>query len=424
MKQFLVFICFCLCTHYSFSQAEPEIEKDTLKLTMGEAEKMFLDNNLDLIAQRFSIDSARATVITAKLYDNPEFDFSNAFYNPENKTFFDSERTLQISQLIKLAGKRNKSINFAKAGIEVAQNQFYDLLRTLRFTLRNDFYNIYYLQQSSKVYQVEISSLQKIVTAFREQLEKGYISQADLLRVQSQLYTLQAEYDNLQISISQVQSEVKSMIRANPASYFEPVSANPDINNQLVPELNYESLIDSALVNRPDLKALQSGIVQSNVNLSLQKALAVPDLVLSAGYDHRGGYIKNYNGIGISMPLPFFNRNQGNIRNAKIQVDASKTILESETEKVKNDVTANYISALRSEKLLQGFDPKFEGNMKNLIEQVTINFEKKNISILEFLDHYDAYKQNVLQMNQLRFNRMSALEQLNFSIGKVIFNQQ
>lgn len=424
MKQFLVFICFCLCTHYSFSQAEPEIEKDTLKLTMGEAEKMFLDNNLDLIAQRFSIDSARATVITANLYDNPEFDFSNAFYNPENKTFFDSERTLQISQLIKLAGKRNKSINFAKAGIEVAQNQFYDLLRTLRFTLRNDFYNIYYLQQSSKVYQVEISSLQKIVTAFREQLEKGYISQADLLRVQSQLYTLQAEYDNLQISISQVQSEVKSMIRANPASYFEPVSANPDINNQLVPELNYESLIDSALVNRPDLKALQSGIVQSNVNLSLQKALAVPDLVLSAGYDHRGGYIKNYNGIGISMPLPFFNRNQGNIRNAKIQVDASKTILESETEKVKNDVTANYISALRSEKLLQGFDPKFEGNMKNLIEQVTINFEKKNISILEFLDHYDAYKQNVLQMNQLRFNRMSALEQLNFSIGKVIFNQQ
>ncbi len=424
MKQFLVFICFCLCTHYSFSQAEPEIEKDTLKLTMGEAEKMFLDNNLDLIAQRFSIDSARATVITAKLYDNPEFDFSNAFYNPENKTFFDSERTLQISQLIKLAGKRNKSINFAKAGIEVAQNQFYDLLRTLRFTLRNDFYNIYYLQQSSKVYQVEISSLQKIVTAFREQLEKGYISQADLLRVQSQLYTLQAEYDNLQISISQVQSEVKSMIRANPASYFEPVSANPDINNQLVPELNYESLIDSALVNRPDLKALQSGIVQSNVNLSLQKALAVPDLVLSAGYDHRGGYIKNYNGIGISMPLPFFNRNQGNIRNAKIQMDASKTILESETEKVKNDVTANYISALRSEKLLQGFDPKFEGNMKNLIEQVTINFEKKNISILEFLDHYDAYKQNVLQMNQLRFNRMSALEQLNFSIGKVIFNQQ
>jgi len=424
MKQFLVFICFCLCTHYSFSQAEPEIEKDTLKLTMGEAEKMFLDNNLDLIAQRFSIDSARATVITAKLYDNPEFDFSNAFYNPENKTFFDSERTLQISQLIKLAGKRNKSINFAKAGIEVAQNQFYDLLRTLRFTLRNDFYNIYYLQQSSKVYQVEISSLQKIVTAFREQLEKGYISQADLLRVQSQLYTLQAEYDNLQISISQVQSEVKSMIRANPASYFEPVSANPDINNQLVPELNYESLIDSALVNRPDLKALQSGIVQSKVNLYLQKALAVPDLVLSAGYDHRGGYIKNYNGIGISMPLPFFNRNQGNIRNAKIQMDASKTILESETEKVKNDVTANYISALRSEKLLQGFDPKFEGNMKNLIEQVTINFEKKNISILEFLDHYDAYKQNVLQMNQLRFNRMSALEQLNFSIGKVIFNQQ
>ena len=61
--------------------------------------------------------------------------------------------------------------------------------------------------------------------------------------------------------------------------------------------------------------------------------------------------------------------------------------------------------------------------MKNLIDQVTINFQKKNITILEFLDFYESYKQNVLQMNQLRFNKMSALEQLNFSIGKIIFNQ-
>ncbi|HZW69746.1 MAG TPA: TolC family protein, partial [Hanamia sp.] len=117
------------------------------------------------------------------------------------------------------------------------------------------------------------------------------------------------------------------------------------------------------------------------------------------------------------------NRNQGNIRNAKIQAEVSKVQYESGLAKVRSDVTTNYITALRSEKLLMGFDPAFEEKMKNVINEVTINFQKKNITLLEFLDFYDSYKQNVLQMNQLRFNRMSALEQLNFSIGKIIFNQ-
>ena len=81
---------------------------------------------------------------------------------------------MQVSQLIRLAGKRNKSIELAKSGIDIQEFQFYDLLRTLRFVLRNDFYNIYFLEQSSKLYQLEINSLQKMVPAFEDQVKKGF----------------------------------------------------------------------------------------------------------------------------------------------------------------------------------------------------------------------------------------------------------
>jgi outer membrane protein, heavy metal efflux system len=394
-----------------------------LKLTMGEAETIFLNKNLDLIAQKFSIDSAKATVITAKLYDNPDFSYSNAFYNASTHHFFDPEMSVQVSQLIRLAGKRNKSIDLAKSGIDIAQYQFYDLLRTLRFVLRNDFYNVYFLEQSSQLYQLEIASLQKIVPAFQDQVKKGFMAPVDVLRIQSQLYTLQAEYDNLQTNIDNIQSELKVLIRANPSSYFLPVAAISDANNEVISQINFQSLIDSAIVNRPDLKALNANIVFSNYNLRLQKANAKPDITIGANYDRLGSYVQDYNGIGISLPLPLFNRNQGNIRNAKIQTEVNKTLYQSGLEKVRSEVTTSYITAFRAEKLLLGFDPKFEENMKDLITQVTINFQKKNISMLEFLDYYNSYKQNVLQINQLRFNKMSALEQLNFSVGKIIFNQ-
>jgi len=348
---------------------------------------------------------------------------SNAFYNFSTHHFFDPETSVQVSQLIRLAGKRNKSINLAKSGIDIAQDQFYDLLRTLRFVLRSDFYNIYYLQQSSQLYQLEIANLQKIVPAFQDQVKKGFMAPVDVLRLQSQLYTLQAEYDNLQTNIENIQSEFKMLIRANPSSYLIPVAPISNLKNDVVAQTSYQALLDSALVNRPDLKALNANILFGNYNLVLQKANAKPDLTVGANYDRLGSYIQDYNGIGISIPIPFFNRNQGNIRNAQIQTEVNKTLYESGLDRVKNEVTTNYISALRAEKLLLGFDPDFEQNMKDLITQVSLNFQRKNITMLQFLDFYDSYKQNVLQINQLRFNKMNALEQLNFSVGKIIFNQ-
>ena len=291
MRNVFLFL-FVLLVHVADAQNISVYNKDTLQLNLAEAEQIFLNKNLDLIAQKYSIDSARATVITAKLYDNPELDFSNSLYDPDRHKLLGPEWTAQVSQLVRLAGKRNKSVNFAKSGIDVAENQFFDLLRTLRYVLRNDFYNIYFLEQSAKVYEIEISSLQKIVLAYQEQVRKGYLAPADLLRIQSQLYTLQAEHDNLQTNILDVQAEFKTLVRAEPISYIVPLASLSDMNTDVVARTNYQSLIDSAIVYRPDLKALQAGIVQSNYNLVLQKAMAVPDISIGVNYDHLGGNVK------------------------------------------------------------------------------------------------------------------------------------
>jgi cobalt-zinc-cadmium efflux system outer membrane protein len=73
--------------------------------------------------------------------------------------------------------------------------------------------------------------------------------------------------------------------------------------------------------------------------------------------------------------------------------------------------------------LNNSFDPAFKDNFKHLIQEVAKNYEKRNISLLEFLDFYDSYKTNVLQLNTLRFNRVISLEQINFITGTPFFNQ-
>ena len=423
MVRIYLTVLFILFTQVSNSQVLPgNNTRDSIPITMQQAEDSLLMKNLSLMAQHYSIDSAKATVITAKLWDNPELDLSNGLYNTETHHFFDPEESAQISQLILLAGKRNKAVNLAKSGIDIAQFQFYDLLRTLRYIVRNDFYNIYFLEQSAKLYDLEIGSLQRIVPAFEDQVKKGYMAPVDAIRIKTQLYTLQAEYDGLQTNLESVQTELKLILRTPPEAYLVPQADISMLTKEVVAPTSFQALIDTAIANRPDLKVLNSTIIYSDNNLVLQKALGKPDITVDLGYDRLGSYVHNYNSVGIAIPLPLFNRNQGNIRNAKIQVDVNKVQYESGLDKVKSDVTTNYIGALRSEKLLQSFDPNFDAENQHLIQEVTINFQKKNITMLEFLDFYDSYKDNVLQLNQLRYNKMSALEQLNFSTGKIIFN--
>jgi cobalt-zinc-cadmium efflux system outer membrane protein len=399
------------------------VTPDTLHISIKQAEDQFLKSNLSLIAGRYNIDNASAQVITTRLFPNPDFNFSNGLYANDVPNAY-SEQSFGLSQLFTTAGKRNKNIRLAKIGVEQAQYQFFDLLRTLRYTLRNDFYTIYFQEQSAKVYDQEINSLKKTFTLFKDQYAKGNIAQKELLRIQSQLYSLQAEYNSLQTGIDTTQSEFRLLIKAAPTTYIAPqVDYNLD-GKDIVASVPYQRLLDSAYINRYDLKLAKANVDYSNLNLQLQKATAVPDVSLSLNYDKLGAYGQNYLGGGIEFSLPFFNRNQGGIKQARIAIDQSQVKFQSQHDQVESDVAMNYKNALRLEQLYNSFDPGFKDSFNHLIQEVFKNYEKRNISLLEFLDFYDSYKTNSIQLNNLQLNRVTSLEQLNFVTGTPFFNQQ
>ncbi len=405
------------------AKAQPSAS-DTLKITIKKAEDMFLKNNLQLIIQRYNIDNANAQIITARLFPNPDFNFSNGIHtNDASQGPAYKDQSFSVSQLFTTAGKRNKNIQLAKISVEQAKYQFFDLLRTLKFTLRNDFYNIYFQEQSATVYNQEINSLSKTLSVFKEEYAKGNVAEKEVLRIQSQLYTLQSEFNNLQVAIDTVQSEFKLLIKAPRATFIVP-QVNYDLDGKdIVANVPYQQLLDSALANRYDLRLAKVNMDYNNVNLQLQKATAVPDFSLSLSYDKLGGYGTNFLGAGIEFNLPFFNRNQGNIKQARIAIDQSKVQFQNQQDQVESDLATNYKGALRLEKLYNSFDPAFKGDFNHLIQEVFKNYEKRNISLLEFLDFYDAYKTNTLQLNTLQLNRITSLEQLNYFTGTPFFNQ-
>jgi cobalt-zinc-cadmium efflux system outer membrane protein len=397
-----------------------------IQLSLADAEKRFVLNNYQLIVQQYQTNQARADVITARLFDNPELSYENLLYNPETKRFLGtSQATGQyqgaLSQMIKLAGKRNKNIQLANAGIKLAEYQYFDLMRTLRFNLRSAFYKTYYNQQSAKVYEQQINSLKLLLSANEHQLKLGNVAIKDIIRIKSLLYTLQGEYSALMNDLEDTQTDIKLMtnLPAN-TDLVLTVSPEEEQNYQLNKQV-YTNLLDSARNNRADLQLAKTGISYAENNLSLQKANAIPDVELSLTYDMKGSYPDNYTGIGIKIPLPLFNRNQGEIKKARIALDAGKIQLQQQDAQLENEVYNSYTSAMRTEILYQSFDKNFNTDFDKLIAEVIKNFKNRNIGLIEFLDFYDSYKASTIQMNTLKYERMQAKEEINFVTGSNIF---
>jgi cobalt-zinc-cadmium efflux system outer membrane protein len=420
MKQTCFIGLMCLCTANSIKA------QDTVHITLPEAEKQFLQKNLTLLAEKYDIDIAKAQVIQAKLYNNPTLTLNGNIYNPQlHKAFDVSNKTGQydigIQQLIRLAGKRNKEIKLAETAVALSENQFFDLIRTLRYSLRSEFYNISYFQKSVSGYKAQISSLQKMSAAYDLLQAKGVATLKDAVRIKSLLYTLYAEQSALVNQLNDSEASMQLLLQNNKAWYV--TETEKDLaRTTSVKQLNIQSLFDTAFVNRYDLKAAENNLLFSKQNYALQKALAKTDLTIGADFDKRGSFVENASFLTVAFDLPFFKRNQGNIKASKISIEQSKATVDLTRQTVENDVQRAYVKVLNTDKMLQSVDPDFQMQFEKLLQGIDDNFQKKNISLIEFTDFNESYKNNMIQFNQLQNDKMQAIEALHFAIGKTIFN--
>ncbi|MDP4240246.1 MAG: TolC family protein [Bacteroidota bacterium] len=423
MRKLIKFAIIALCLYPALeakSQIDIGIRPDTLSLKLDSVENIFLQKNLLLLAQRYNIDAQKALISQAKLFPNPTLNLGTTIYQTATKQFFpvgrNGELSVGVSQVILLAGKHNKQVKIAQTNATLSEYQFYDLLRTLKHTLRTDFFNIHFLLQSAKVYDTEIAALQKVTDAFAQQKGKGYISEKEVIRVKAQLYSLQGEYNELKNQLNDVQSELRLLMQS------KNVVVIPVVNEEAITNLNPEKyplrvIIDSAYNTRPDLKIARLNTDLSTQNYNLQKALAVPDLTVQLGYDQQGSYINNLTTLGFGIDLPFLNRNQGNIKSARTMIKLNQAAFDATRASVDEQVFSTLKRAIEHDKLLKSRDASFEKDFSRLLNEVLKNYQVRNISLLDFLDFYDSYKQNTLQINSIQFNRVSAFEDLNFYTG-------
>lgn len=394
--------------------------QDTIRINIYQADSIFIKNSYLLLAQEMNIESKKALMLQSKLYPNPILTADFNVYDPENKIPFHVDNTgqkvFQFEQLILLGGKRKQGIEIAKTNTQIAELEFQDLIRKIKFELHNSLYNLNQYLTILNIYAQQLEFIENILKSYEIQTRKGNIALKDLVR-------LKGVYINLYNSKSEIKKEyynelnkVQTILQTN--KVIKPLLEN---EQTAAVKIDLKQLVDEALKNRPDVSIMEKNIHLTGLYYKIQKANAVPDINLFTSYDQRGGAFNNQINAGISFALPVWNRNQGNIKAAKYEIKEQEYLFESYKNEIITSINNTYQKynhiIEQYEKTKKIYNEDFDESLKG----ITSNFQKGNVSLIEFVDFFESYNISILEMSKLKIQLSSIKEEINYIISKEIF---
>jgi cobalt-zinc-cadmium efflux system outer membrane protein len=396
--------------------------QDTLRLSIRRADSIFLAKNYYLLAASMDIEAQKAQIIQAKIYPNPIFTADVNAYDPANNQAFHvgktGQKSFQLEQLIILGGKRHAEIELAKTNAGIAELEFQQLVRELKFRLHSDLYTIGQQDFLLRKYANQLNLLDTLLKSYEVQADKGNIALKEVVRLRGAYIQLNNDRAELFQSYIQTQTDLQILLQTN--SIVLPDSTESNLGRYLIPS-SVGDIQSAAMENLPELLVIRQNKVLAEQYLKYQKRIAVPDINLFASYDQRGGAFNNQVNAGISIPLPLWNRNQGNIKTSQYRLQEAEYNLLAKENEITGRINNNYAYYIQTvseyKKSLELYNDDFEKTAHGM----TLNFQKRNISITEFIDFFESYNDVLGELLRIKTQLVISAEQINLLTGKDIY---
>jgi cobalt-zinc-cadmium efflux system outer membrane protein len=390
-------------------------------LTLQQAKARLLKNNFYLMATYYEVNQAEARLIQAKVWNNPTFNFYQEAYNKQEKNFFQTSNQfeVQISQAFSIAGKHTNTVKLAKVNIELNRYLFQDVLRSLLYDLQITYNELAAREEKEKLYKQVLASFDRLILSTEKELQVGEISVIENIRIKSEHIALKAQALENSNQLTYYLSHLRTLLQI-------PVDSSITVE-QRIPLFNaairLDTLTTRAFKSRPDLKVYRMSQQYQYQNLQLQRSLSVPDITLGYDYDKGANYTPNYSGLTLALPLPIFDRNQGRIKEAKYGIKQAELQYEYLKISIANQVSQAYQKYIKNSEGLSNYDPKFLNKLDELNKSVNVNFKKRNISLLEFIDQQRNFITTKIQEIELKQNFLDSVNELNFLVGEPIIEE-
>ncbi len=384
----------------------------------------------DLLAARQRLAVAEGRLLQAGLRPNPTLNTeygSARFLGGEPESDFSAG----VSQTFELGGKRSKRVAVAELELSQTRADIASLERGVVIEIRTAYTNALAAARQLDVLERLIAADKELVRLTEARLKEGDVAPLDvnLVRVES---------DRLKVQVIQTRSDLETAL----VQIRTLIGGDINESLRLAPQperpprfdLGVSEMTATALRTRADLQAARLGEELGSARIGLARANAIPNIAGSVKYSRSnsiidfparlgGGSFPNMDNkltFGVSVDIPIFNRNQGDIASAsgsKDQATRTREFLEST---IKRDVAVAYRKYKAAAEALVIYSTQILPRSEVNLQSVRAAYGLGDFSIFEVVNEQRRMSENITNYNQIVRDYYNALTELETAIGTTL----
>jgi cobalt-zinc-cadmium efflux system outer membrane protein len=389
------------------------------RIDLEQAIQLAVAHNHALKAAENQILQSQAEEITAAIRPNPVFTYDDLYvpiFSPHelNSSTLDdiTEFDLGVSYTFERGHKRQARMDAARDATSVTRSQVKDTERGLVFNVAQQFFGVLLAKSNLEFAKQDLASFEQTVNLSDTRYKAGAISEADLLKIKLQLLQFQTDVSSAQLALVQSRYGLRQLVG------FESVPADYEVIGELayVPlHGNQEDLQSLALRQRPDLLAAQQGVTAAQSQYQLARANGKRNLTTSFDYTHVSDM--NSAGFALSIEIPIFDRNQGEIARTHYAISAAQELQTAASETVLTDVANSFQAMQTNDQIVHLYTSGYLQQAQDSRDISEYAYKRGAASLLDFLDAERSYRSTQLAYRQALASYMLSVEQLKESAG-------
>ncbi|WCL48181.1 TolC family protein [Leptospira sp. GIMC2001] len=391
-------------------------EEKIAKLSLEEIEELATKSNPLYLQEKTNIGAARGDTITASLYYNPIVGLQRQFIGASRNSGPGlSETYMTLQQPVDLNGVIPQRKKVALQDFQVSLAKFSDFDRLFRLRLRQNYWSYLYLTELVKFQAEFLENYKDLLELTKFRAEKGDISWLEYERIELERIQLEREYKNTRIERARIGKDLRILIGIR----------NPQAVLNFVGKLEFKSTSELKVQldsfdpeKRPDYLALQYQESRERQNVELKKREAFPTLTIGGELMNKGQ--ENYSGVYASIPLPVFDRKQGEIYKAEEIAKGATLNLESKKVEINSEIFATKRELLvREEQLLDYRKIDLLNKNREVQEKSRLAYIRGASNLVTFLEAERNFLNVLRTYYELIYLYYNAIDQYKAAIGNI-----
>ena len=397
-------------------------------LTLDQAIDRLLRDNLDLRSKSAEIPQARADILTASLRANPVF-YADAQLVPYGQYTRDrpggqTQYDVNVSIPFDLSRKRRYRTIDAQQATKVIEAQYQDAVRQSIDNLYTGYVDVLQARRAIAFAEAGLDGLTRALKAIEDLARRGEKKPSDVARVRIQLRLSEQQLIESREALTKAKRALAALLNIPPEE-ADALQLYGTLKLDKLPIPPLQDLINTAVTTRPDVVSYKLGLQRAEANIKLQKANRYQDIYLLAQpytlQDNTPFGLKSPTSwaVGVTVPLPVFNRNQGNIERAKLNVGQTNVELASQQRQAIQDVQVAEREYITAQLNVENLETRILPESKLLLNEAERLYPGE-LPVLEYLAAVRDYNDNARSYLDALVRLRRAMLNLNTAVGQRI----